>query len=209
MRNILIVVFLYAVPILSSAQNSNKISSDSTSIKDSLRMAKFFSMAAYPVIKDSKWSGVVPVSDIQEKPDSLMKFKLLMEVTNWSSDSASKKEINSGLAEVGRLINLHIAAGVPLKNIEAVVVVHAGALNALLNNEAYREKFNTDNPNLHLLQQFEKLGVKLITCGQAMVFLNFDRKDIIPYAKTALTAQVVLSNYQLKGFVLYKITDEK
>jgi intracellular sulfur oxidation DsrE/DsrF family protein len=209
MRNILIVALLFTFSLMSSAQNAGQASADSTRIKDSLRTAAFFSMATYPLIKDSKWSGVIPVPDIQERPDSLMKFKLLMEVTAWHADSASEREINGGLAEVGRLINLHIAAGISQKNIDAVVVIHGGALNVLLNNEAYRKKFHTDNPNLGLLRQFTQLGIKLITCGQAMAYFNFDRKDMIPEIKTALSAQVVLSNYQLKGFVLYKITDDK
>jgi intracellular sulfur oxidation DsrE/DsrF family protein len=177
--------------------------------KDSIRMEKIFATATYPLIKNSKWSGVIPVNDIQENIDPFMQYKLLMEVVLWSRDSAAKKEINGGLAEVGRLINLHIAAGVPIENIQVAIIIHGPALNVLLSNEAYQKKFKTNNPNLDILKQFSALGVKMMACGQAMAYFNYDRKDMIPEVKTTLSAKVILSSYQLKGYVLYKIEDEK
>ncbi len=207
MRIACIIALLISMAFLTDAQTTNKDSIESAR-KDSLRMAKFFSMATYPLVTKSKMSGVIPVDDIQEKPDATMKYKLLMELTLWSKDSATRKEINEGLAEAGRLINLHVAAGVPKENIEAVIVIHGGALNVLLNNDAYQKKFKTDNPNLELLKQLSSLGIKFIACGQAMAFFNFDKKDMIPEVKVALSAKTALSTYQLKHYVLYDIHNE-
>ena len=86
----------------------------------------------YPLIKDSKWSGVIPLDNIAEKPDPTMKYKLLFDLTYNNPDSAAK-DLNGGLAEIGRIINLHVAAGVPVKNIETIILVHAKALNSFLN----------------------------------------------------------------------------
>ena len=84
----------------------------------------YFSTAIYPLIKSSKWSGVIPVSNADEFPDKMQQYKLLMEISEGTKDSAEAKEINESIAEVGRLINIHIAAGIPQKNITVVVVAH-------------------------------------------------------------------------------------
>jgi intracellular sulfur oxidation DsrE/DsrF family protein len=209
MKNIFVTLSLFGLSIFSFGQTSNSDSVSAAHIKDSLRMAKFFSLATYPLIKNSKRSGVIPVNDIDEKADPSIQYKLLMEVTLWSNDSAERKEINGGLAEVGRLINLHIAAGIPKDNIHAAIIIHGAALNVFLSNDAYQKKFKTNNPNLDILKQFSALGIKLIACGQAMAFFNFEKKDMIPEVKTSLSAKVVLSTYQMKGYALYEIKDDK
>lgn len=207
-KNVFFMVLFLAGSYFSNAQKTAQDSVEAAR-KDSLKMAKFFSLATYPLIKNSKWSGVLPVDGIQEKPDPAMRYKLLMEVTLWSKDSAAKKEINGGLGEVGRLINLHVAAGVPKENLDLAVIIHGPALNVYLKNEAYQKKFGTPNPNIDLLKQFLALGVKFIACGQAMAFFDFKKEDMIPEVRVSLSAKVVVSTYQLKGYVLYDISEEK
>ncbi|HEX4851659.1 MAG TPA: DsrE family protein, partial [Puia sp.] len=82
------------------------------------------------------------------------------------------------------------------------------ALNVYLQDSLYKKKFKVSNPNLELLKQFSALGVKLVACGQAMHFFEFEKKDFVPDVRVALSAKVVLSTYQLKGFVLYQVTNE-
>lgn len=197
------------VTILSS--NYSKAIRDSIvrDVKDSLRWVNLKSTLIYPVIKNSEWSGALPVNGIGEMPDSTMKYKLLFNMTLWPKDSVSRRKLNDGLAEVGRVINLHVAAGVPKENLELVIVIHGGALNTYLSNEAFHKKFNVDNPNLAILKQFSDLHSRLLACGQAELFFNIPAESMIPAVKTALSAQVVLSTYQLKGFVLYNIQEEK
>ena len=60
-------ILLICLSLLSFAQSSQNDSANAAHIKDSLRMAKYFSLATYPLIKNSKWSGVIPVKDIDEK----------------------------------------------------------------------------------------------------------------------------------------------
>jgi peroxiredoxin family protein len=169
----------------------------------------------YPAVKSSKvmgFGGVVPVEGIDEAPDPNMKYKLLMELTTFTikqGDTAAIKEMNLGLVEAGRILNLHVAAGIPKENIELVLVVHAGALNAFLTNEKYRKKFDIDNPNMPLLKELESFKTKIINCGQAMHFFGFEREDFIPGIKVALTAQTVLSAYQSKNYVLYDLHIEE
>jgi intracellular sulfur oxidation DsrE/DsrF family protein len=210
MKKILVLLILYVCfhPGL-QAQPANKDTAKNVVHTDSARLQKFFAMATYPLIKNSKMSGVIPVKEVQEMPDPSMQFKLLIEMTLWSKDSSARKEINAGLAEVGRLINLHVAAGVPKENIHVVIVIHGPALNVYLDNQHYRKKFNTDNPNLDILKQMHEMGTKFLACGQAEYFFGISKEEMIPEAMTALSAQVVVSNYQLKGYVLYHVDEDK
>lgn len=162
----------------------------------------------YPIIKTYEWAGVVPVQRPTEIPDPALQYKLLMELT-WGikdkKDSTAISGVNMGLGEVGRLINLHAVAGIPRKNMAVVVVVHGPALFAFYNNAAYKKKYGIDNPNMALLHELQKAGVKMIACGQAMNFFGVEQDELIPGVKLSLTAQTVLSSYQLKQYVYYDL----
>ena len=163
----------------------------------------------FPAIKSVKWAGVVPVQGIDEVPDPKMQYKLLFELTGFAykgQDSTAKKEFNAGLGSVARELNLHEANGIPGKNIDAVVVVHAGALYSLLTNEKYKKKYGLDNPNIPLIKELQDYGVKIIVCGQAMTFLRLEKEDLVPGIKQALNAQTVISSYQLKNFVYFDMS---
>ena len=163
----------------------------------------------FPAIKTAKWAGVVPVQPIDEMPDPNIQYKLLFELTGFAmkdQDSTAKKEINLGLGNVARQLNLHEANGIPRKNIDAVVVVHASALYCLMTNEKYKKKYKLDNPNIPLIKELQDYGVKMLVCGQAMTFFNVEMEDLVPGIKQVLTAQTVISSYQLKGFVYYDMS---
>ena len=178
-------------------------------VKDSLFWADLEKKATYPVIKNSELSGVFPVMNVTEKADTSMKYKLLFNMTLWPKDSIGRRKLNEGLAEIGRIINLHVASGVPRENLELAIVIHGGALNTYLTNDAFRKKFKTDNPNLDILRQFSDLHARLIACGQAEIFFSIPAENMIPEVKTAFSARVALSTYQLKGYTLFNMEEEK
>jgi intracellular sulfur oxidation DsrE/DsrF family protein len=211
MRYITLVALFLLGHFASYAQASNDNTTDSLSMaqKDSLKIAALFAKAYYPLIKDSKWSGVLPVETITEKPDPTITYKLLMEDIFPIKDSFSAKDINGGLAEIARIINLHVASGIPKNKLDVVVVVHGQALYALYTHSSYQKKYGINNPNIAMLDQLIKNGVRFIACGQAMQFYDVKKEDLDPRVRVSLTAQTVLSHYQLKGYVLFPITPEK
>jgi len=147
MKKILSSLFLLSILFSASAQ------SDSTRKK--ARAAKMDLLASkmiYPLINAGKWSGVVPVINPTEIPDQSMNFKLLFELLINNPDSISK-DINHGITEICRIINLHVASGIPVKNITPVIVVHGPALFSLYNNNNYKKKYKVDNPNISVLQE--------------------------------------------------------
>ncbi|MDF0706039.1 MAG: hypothetical protein VX772_03655 [Bacteroidota bacterium] len=166
-------------------------------------MAKIEAVATFPVINAGTFSGVVPIEDITETPDPNLEYKLLFELVNFDDEKPS--DLNAGLVEVARIINLHAASGIPLEKTYPVIVVHAAALNSFTTNEFYNGKFEMDNPNMKLIEELENLGAKFISCGQAMFFFEVDKEALLPMFKISLTAQTILSSYQMKGYVKYRI----
>jgi len=196
----------------SGTGNSEKATKDSLAhakmVEDSLKVEKLLAMAQYPYIKGSKWSGVIPVADPTEIPNPKRDYKLLFELTAKNPDSLAK-EINRGLDEVARVLNLHIASGIPANKIIPVIAIHGPGVEAVTNNESYKKKHSMDNPNVGIIQDLENAGAKFIICGQAMAFFETTKEDLLPQIQISLTTQTVLSNYQLQGYVLYSIQPDR
>lgn len=170
--------------------------------RETKRMSKM-QMAQYPLIRSHPLTLVLPVEGVDERPDTTMQYNILFNWTWAARDSVKAKRTNFGLQEIGRIINLHIASGIPRNKMNIVVAAYGYTPFALINNEAYRAKFNTDNPNSKLLQELVENGVKFLVCGQAMGFLDVEKKSLLPGLKVAYTSQTVLSSYQLKGYVRF------
>ena len=163
-----------------------------------------FAKLTYPKIKEAKFGGVLPVANPNEIPDPNQVYKLLFEVIKGNPDS-TRDEVDNSMAEVARVINLHLASGIPAKNILPVIVVHGSALHSFTSDAAYQQKYKSDNPNDKLLDELRSVGARFIACGQAMQFFEVPKEQLQPDVKVSITAQTVLSNYQLKGYVLYKV----
>ncbi len=82
-------------------------------------------------------------------------------------------------------------------------------MNAFCTNVHYKEKYKLDNPKLKLIGDLKNTGTRFITCGQAMAFKKINKEDLLPYVKISLTAQTVLSGYQLKGYVHYDLSERQ
>jgi intracellular sulfur oxidation DsrE/DsrF family protein len=182
------------------------IHADSVKVQKSFamktKMAQIKPSLIYPVINAGDGSGVIPVKERTEIPDPTMDYKLLFEFILKNPDSAAA-ELNYSLVEIARIINLHVASGIPLKKIFPVIVVHGGALNVITTNAYYKEHFKMDNPNLKLINELEASGARFIACGQAMTYFDVKKEALLPFVKVSLTAQTVLSSYGLKGYVKY------
>ncbi len=84
--------------------------------------------------------------------------------------------------------------------------MHGGAEFAFMNNEAYQKKYKMDNPNIKLIHDLESVvGAKVIICEQAMLMRGIKPEEFLPSVKLSLTAQTVITSYQLKGYVLMNV----
>lgn len=141
MRKIIVTIVAAIICIAGFAQKTDslKIKKDSSlrvmMHRDSVKIEKEYAemerweklkaSSLLPVFSAGDFSGVVPVKYPTEMPDPKAEYKLLFEFTDNNPDSVIK-EMNDGLVEVARTINLHVASGVPVNKIIPVIVVYAG-----------------------------------------------------------------------------------
>ena len=152
-----------------------------------------------PEIKN--FGGIFEIPYAVEKPDPTMTYNIVIEV-----ERASEKPdtINWALNNVARLLNLHAVGGVPAKNMNVVLAIHGGATYTTMSNEAYREKYKIDNPNLKLYKELQESGVKMFVCGQSLIARQVDRNRLVPEVKISVSMLTILTTYQMKGFAVMR-----
>ncbi len=205
-KSILLISLIISFTYPSFSQNHGKESMPPI-FKDSAKLNQLKAMAYYPVINAGLFSSVLPVEGVDEIPDPNKDYKLLFEFTAGSNDS-THKSLNPGLIEIARVINLHVASGIPISHIHVVVATHGPSLYSLETNDAYKKRNGTDNPNIKLIKELIQNGAKFIACGQAMHLFMVNKPDLYPGTKVSLTAQTVLSNYIEQGYVWYNINGQ-
>jgi intracellular sulfur oxidation DsrE/DsrF family protein len=111
-------------------------------------------------------------------------------------------QLNRTLVSVARFLNMHGRNGVPAGNMELAVVVHGAALKAMLTNKAYRSRYETDNPNLELIDKLSDAGVEFYICGQSMAFGGVEKDELVEPASVALSAMTALTTLQAQDYAL-------
>lgn len=150
-----------------------------------------------PIVKN--FGGIYEIPYAVERPNPSLTYNIVIEVER---ESESPKEVNWALNNVARLVNLHVMGGVPKENLNVVIAIHGGATYAAMNNEAYRVKYKTDNPNLKLFEELQLAGVKMFICGQSLVNRKVDYQKLVPEVKVSVSMLTVLTTHQLKGYAV-------
>ncbi|MCF6212859.1 MAG: DsrE family protein [Flavobacteriaceae bacterium] len=125
------------------------------------------------------------------------KYKVIFDIRKTTND------VNVGnplLDIVARFVNIHVAQGVPLENLDIVVVFHGSATKDILSQAAYKEKFRKKNPSLNLLKELNKIKIKIYVCGQSALHYNIQRNDVAKPVQFTLSALSVLTEYQSLGY---------
>ena len=146
--------------------------------------------------------GVEPARDIpgaKEIPDAATEYKVLFDV----AQAAPKQgDVNPMLQATARYLNTLAKVGVPAANRKIAVVFHQGGTQAILKNDAYKARNNgQDNPNIAIIQALKKAGVEFHVCGQAVLALKIDPRDIQPEIQLDLWALTTIINMELRGYV--------
>lgn len=159
----------------------------------------FSQSLVFPIIK--KYGGIYDVPDAVERPDPNQEYKIVVDL---ASGSENPGEINPGLINIARMINLHSIGGVPTEKLNVVVAVHNEASYSIMDNESYQQKYKTNNPNLRLYTELHEAGVQVFICGQSLQARKIDRTKITEDVGIAISMLTVLSTYQLKGYAWFK-----
>lgn len=152
-----------------------------------------------PVIKD--YGPTFKVENPDFKLDPKKKYKVVFDIHNSPEDPSA---VNPMINTLARFLNMHAGAGVPLKNLKVVGVIHNKASKDAMNNEAYREKFGVDNPNIPLMEELEKAGAQIYMCGQSIYARGVDPERMAEPVKTALSAMTVFLSLQNEGYTLIR-----
>src|SRR5262249_52321894 len=94
------------------------------------------------------------------------------------------------------------AENVPLAHAQFAVVFHGRAIDGILDDAHYKEKFGTRNPNLPVLAALRKQGTQLYVCGQNLAADGIDPEALSPDVDVASDALLVLIALQQKGYAV-------
>jgi intracellular sulfur oxidation DsrE/DsrF family protein len=149
-----------------------------------------------PIIKDY---GTIYQIDEASPTDTELIYKIVIDL---KASNDSYEEVNPGLNNVARMLNLHGAAGIPQNQLEVAVAVHYTATPIVLTNEGYRKKYGVDNPNLKLIEELKAAGVELYVCGQSLVARKYDFADVNSQVSIGLSMLTVVTEKMMRGYEL-------
>ncbi|MEL6537416.1 MAG: DsrE family protein [Bacteroidota bacterium] len=145
--------------------------------------------------------GIFEMPEEVYHPNSNLDYKIVVDVSAGAQDPA---KVNPGLHNLARLINLHVAGGIPLENLEVVAVFHGGATSIVLDNATYKENHGVDNPNLEYFKALTEAGMKFFVCGQSVTYRGYNFEDLNEYVTPSYSAMTIMTEHQLKGFAALK-----
>jgi intracellular sulfur oxidation DsrE/DsrF family protein len=149
----------------------------------------------HPMIQE--YGKVQPMPNAVLQPDPGREYRIIVNVTK---PIASPDQVNPGLDRVARLVNLFALAKVPPEKLKIAAILHGGATSASLEDSHYRKKYQVDNPNIKLIKALKRAGVDVYVCGQALAHNGFEPPWVSREVTVALSAMMVLADYQLNGY---------
>jgi intracellular sulfur oxidation DsrE/DsrF family protein len=159
-----------------------------------LTSTAFAQQALFPIIEN--FGGIYEISDSID-PEPGMEYNIVIDLKTLQRDKAS---LNPGLNNVARMMNLHGLGGVKAENLNVAVVIHGGATDLVINNEAYQKRYELDNPNLKLLDSLKEAGVEIYVCGQSLLARKYEFDELNPQITKGLSMLTVFTTYMNRGY---------
>lgn len=138
-----------------------------------------------------------PVMHPAVVPQPSGQYRVLMDLTK---ETPGYDKTNRGLELTARLANLMGLAGVPASHVHLAVVAHDQALDAMLDDAAYKAIHGINNPNGALLHALHQAGVELLVCGQTMAHRHLQASQLAPDIRVSLSALTTVLVYQQRGY---------
>jgi intracellular sulfur oxidation DsrE/DsrF family protein len=118
------------------------------------------------------------------------------------ADRTGENSLNRKFDSLARFLNMHVANGVPAKNIQLALVVHGSAGLDLLTNKTYNKMAGMDNPNADLLEQLMSNQVQIFMCGQSAAYMEIANTDLYEGVQMSLSAMTAHALLQKQGYSL-------
>ncbi|MEQ9309983.1 MAG: DsrE family protein [Balneolaceae bacterium] len=151
--------------------------------------------AQFPIIKN--FGGIYEIENAIN-PDPSLEYKIAIDLKTLQRD---KESINPGLNNVARMINLHGLGGVKPANLKVTAVIHGGATDIVLDNKAYQQRYELDNPNLELIDALKSSGVEFYVCGQSLLSREYSRESVNNEINVGLSMLTVFTTHLHKGYI--------
>ena len=136
----------------------------------------------------------------RELPDPKTDYKVVF--AN-AQDAKNPGDVNPMLPTIAMYVNTLGKYGVAAEHRHIVIMFHQRTpdIDITMSNEAYRERYNRDNPNIALIHALKQAGVDIRVCGQGLLARKIYPKQVNPDIQIDLWAMTTLVNLQLKGYV--------
>jgi len=118
-------------------------------------------------------------------------------------DAKNPGDVNPMLPTIATYLNTLGKYGVPADHRHLVIMFHQRTpdIDIVMTNEAYKARYNRDNPNIAIIHALKQAGVDIRVCGQGLIARKIDSAQVNPDVQIDLWAMTTLVNLQLKGYV--------
>ncbi len=149
-----------------------------------------------PIIQSAGMSALVTSPTFTAPADH--EYRVVWEI-NAGSDNARSAQLET----IARFYNLHARNGVPRERLHAAAVVHGTGWIALLNDDAFAQRYSgRANPSKQLVQELLAAGAQIVVCGQTAAIRGFLQSELLPGVTLAPSAMTALSVFYSRGFHL-------
>jgi intracellular sulfur oxidation DsrE/DsrF family protein len=136
----------------------------------------------------------------RELPDPKVDYKVVFAD---GQDAKNPGDVNPMLPTIATYVNTLGKYGVPAEHRHLVIMFHQRTpdIDIVMTNEAYKERYKRDNPNIALIHALKQAGVDIRVCGQGLIGRKIESSQVNPDVQIDLWAMTTLVNLQLKGYV--------
>ena len=136
----------------------------------------------------------------RELPDPKVDYKVVFAD---GQDAKNPGDVNPMLPTIATYVNTLGKYGVPADHRHLVIMFHQRTpdIDIVMTNEAYKERYKRDNPNIALIHALKQAGVDIRVCGQGLIGRKIESSQVNPDVQIDLWAMTTLVNLQLKGYV--------
>ncbi|MEO6444439.1 MAG: DsrE family protein [Gemmatimonadaceae bacterium] len=160
-----------------------------------LTTAPLMAQQAGPIINSG--GGFTPIVNPTFEVPKDLTYRVSWDIL---AGSSKPSEANAAFDGPARFINQSVGNGIPRANMQLAIVVHGTAGEELLGNAEYRVRKGSDNPNVAILEEMSKAGVRIIICGQTMAGRKMTRDQLLPFVQVAPSATWAHAVLQTQGF---------
>ncbi len=109
---------------------------------------------------------------------------------------------NRMFESAARFLNMHAQKGIKPENMSFALVVHGSATKDLLTDEAYKSRYEENNPNTRMLAELNTAGVKIYLCAQSAAHKKFGWEEFNPAVTIAISAMTAHVRLETEGYTV-------